>query len=340
MKVYFQGGMYESCYYVRCLLPLRKNKWLGDKLSIYSNLQDSKLATQMMLDSDIVVFQRPFEKSRFEIYDLLRESGKKIVFDNDDTYKVNDQMKLGKYLDIIDENIDEFIRRSDLVTASTEFLANEYKDNNKNVIVLPNCIDPADWKEPIKNDTGKIRIGIVGSVVSTGDFKHVKPVLKQLSEDPRIQLVVFGLPPKNKGVSSLYSEEYEFWLNLNIEWQPFVRIWEYANTLRTLKLDLMLIPREDSYFNRAKSNLKFLEASMLEIPVIAQGFSDGLSPYQGKDEKYMKIVIGDNWLDSVYELVNDKERREQMGMTAKEYVLENYDINKNAHLWIDAYKTI
>ena len=89
MKVYFQGGMYESCYYVRCLLPLRKNKWLGDKLSIYSNLQDSKLATQMMLDSDIVVFQRPFEKSRFEIYDLLRESGKKIVFDNDDTYKVS-----------------------------------------------------------------------------------------------------------------------------------------------------------------------------------------------------------------------------------------------------------
>ena len=152
--------------------------------------------------------------------------------------------------------------------------------------------------------------------------------------------MVFGLPPKNKGVSSLYSEEYEFWLNLNIEWQPFVRIWEYANTLRTLKLDLMLIPREDSYFNRAKSNLKFLEASMLEIPVIAQGFSDGLSPYQGKDEKYMKIVIGDDWLDSVYELVNDKDKREKMGKEAKEYVLKNYDINKNAHLWIDAYKTI
>ena len=95
----------------------------------------------------------------------------------------------------------------------------------------------------------------------------------------------------------------------------------------------MVIPRKDNYFNRCKSNLKFLEASLLRIPVIAQGFEDCLSPYQvnKEDSKHMEIVIdNDTWYDKIVELLLDEHKRVKMSEFAHDYVLKNYNIKDNA----------
>jgi glycosyltransferase involved in cell wall biosynthesis len=116
---------------------------------------------------------------------------------------------------------------------------------------------------------------------------------------------------------------------------------DYQDTLNDLELDIALIPRTENYFNKAKSNLKFLECSMLEIPCIASGFSDGLSPYeQGEDKNYLKLVKKhEDWYTYLEEL-SDKKTRRELGKKAKKYVLDKYDINKNIHLWEDAYKNL
>jgi glycosyltransferase involved in cell wall biosynthesis len=125
---------------------------------------------------------------------------------------------------------------------------------------------------------------------------------------------------------------------MNIEWHHAVPLADYMDKLNDLRLDIMLIPREDNYFNRCKSNVKFLEASMCEVPVIAQGFPDGNSPYQGVDEKQLVICNTiDEWSVAVNALILDKSRRTEMGKSAKKYVLENYNINNNAELWRKEY---
>jgi len=130
---------------------------------------------------------------------------------------------------------------------------------------------------------------------------------------------------------------------LNIEWQPFVMMADYFDTLNELRLDLMVIPRKDDYFNRCKSNLKFLEASMLEIPCVAQGFTDGKSPYQidPEDAKYMTIVTDNSkWLETIDELIKNKEKRRAMGKRAKEYVMSKYQIKDNIGRWEETYKKL
>jgi len=211
MKVYFLGSKYEGCYYVRCMLPLRHNGWDGDFVTLHGQRKDANTAMRAMLDADIIVAQRPYENVMFDVYSALKEAGKKIVFDNDDTYKVNDQMKLGKYLDKISNNIDKFIGMSDMVTTTTEFLAEEYRKLNKNVVVIPNQIDPDDYDKPLRNKTDKIRIGVVGSVGSTGDFEGIRETLKQISNDPRYQLVLFSLPPVASSIANKYDREFAFW---------------------------------------------------------------------------------------------------------------------------------
>lgn len=310
---------------------------------------------QGAMDADIVVFQRPMQKEMLEAAKLLKQKGKKIVYDNDDTYQTDSGLpkqmtamleeQIDEKLAMIDANLKEFVSIADLVTTTTEFLADEYRALNPNTIVLPNMVDPSDWEKPIRNKGKKIRIGLVGSVVNNQDYEPVTNTLQALSKRDDITLVILGLPPKTKEteyVQSFYQTEYEFWSKLDIEWHPFVSHPEYNDKLNSLALDIMLIPRADNYFNRCKSNVKFLEAAMCEVPVIAQGFPDGKSPYQDpKDAKHMLIAhTQEDWFNHLVTLIGDKKLRRQMGKDAKKYVLENYNIQDKAVLWKEAFQKL
>lgn len=328
--------------------------WDGDRTSILPNYHLSKERAQQaklgMQDADIVVTHRPNDDQHYKIGQYIKKLGKKLVYDNDDTYKhfVGLEQHLNKKLEYVDKWTDECIKMADLVTCSTEFLANEYRKLNPNVVVLPNCVDPLDWPDtPQRNTDGKVRIGIVGSVSMNNDFTHIKDVLDKLCKRDDVTVVLFGLPAKtNAKVLRMYKDDYAYWDKMNVEWQPFVEIHDYIQTLDNLKLDLMLIPRHDDYFNRCKSNLKFLEASMLEIPVIAQGFEDGKSPYQvdPEDSEHMMIIETgskpEEWESLIEYMILNPRIRQEYGQKAKDYVLDKYDINKNIHKWEQAYQNL
>jgi len=355
MRVYFISSGNWGCYIVRCLMPLIVNGWDGDQTSIHFGTktpEDKMLATKQ---ADILVFHRPEDANKLELARILKKQGKKIVFDNDDTYKDHESVRLNDYftkervkmgLARVNSITDAFIIEADLVTCTTEVLAQEYRKLNSNVVVIPNCIDPFYFEEPLRNETDVVRIGVVGSVVTSTDLDVLAPIVRHYENDKTVRIVCFGLPPNRKAnpkVESIYRDEYRFMDSVDVEWHPAVNADVYYDKINSLKLDMMIIPREDNYFNRAKSNLKFLEASMLEIPVIAQGFSDGLSPYQvdPEDAKHMVIVTdNNNWIPEIDKMIVDKEGRREMGRKAKEYVVGKYDIEKNYYKWEDAYKTI
>jgi glycosyltransferase involved in cell wall biosynthesis len=349
MKVYFIGNNYDGCFYVRCLQPLIHNGWDGMKTSLSSPKASSEQMFQGAMNADVVVFQRPSEEMKVKVADLLKQAGKIVVFDNDDTYKANSgvpyQMIHKDLVEKMDSNLMEFIKKADIVTTTTEFLAEEYREHNKNVHILPNCVDPDDWDSPLKNETDKVRIGLVGSVTLNGDYDNIVPVLKQLSDREDVELVVFGLPPKEdrfKVMQDCHKKEIEFWNSLNIDWQPLVAMENYFETLNELRLDIMLIPRAENYFNKCKSNLKFLEAGMLEIPIIASSFSDGNSPYDKDIEQGVNgLLVKDkeDWLPAIEMLVKDKELRQEIGKNAKVYVLHNYNIKNNYLKWKELYAT-
>lgn len=354
MKVFYVGSSLDGCYNVRCLFPLQALGFDGDRTTFLAYRMTPENKARAAEASDIVVFHRPQREGKLELAKLLKKAGKKIVFDNDDTVKDDGGLKFNEFIDEerikqglekLNDATDKFIEIADLVTCSTEKLAEEYRKINPNVIVLPNCIDPFYFDEPLKNETDKIRIGVTGSVGITSDIEVLRPILEHYRGDKRIQLVLFSLPPAkdDKITRELYSEEYKFWDSMDIEWQPFVPAEEYYDKLNELRLDMIIIPRADNYFNRCKSNLKFLENSMLEIPTIAQAFDTGDSPYQQNpdDQNYMLLAnTKEEWIEQIEKLITNKELREEMGKKAKEYVEENYNINTKAHLWKEAYETL
>jgi glycosyltransferase involved in cell wall biosynthesis len=336
-------------------LPLIANGWDGDHTSIKAFEKTPENKTQAAKASDIVVFHRPDDKKKLDLALLLKKEGKKIVMDNDDTHRDMGGIILNEYfnkarvekgLASINHILDAFAAEADLITCSTQFLADEFKKLNSNVVVLPNYIDPFYFDEPLRNEGDKVRIGITGSIGMSNDLDVLNPIFKHYEHDPRVQLVFFSLPanPKdNPFIANAYVNEYNFLDSTDVEWHATVNMDKYYDKLNSLKLDMMLIPRTDSYFNRCKSNLKFIESSMFEIPIIAQGFADGMSPYQvnPKDSEHMVIVTDNSkWVEEIEKMIKDKEGRREMGRKAKEYVVENYNIEDHAHKWEEAYGSI
>ena len=323
MKVYFTNNGLEGCYNVRCLFPLQENGWDGDRTMLGLERISAEQKAKAVVDADVVVFHRPETEYQLAMAKKLKEAGKKIVFDNDDTYKdhngfkFNDYMteeKVKKGLGELDKNITTFIEMSDLVTCTTEFLKKEYEQINSNVVVLPNCVDPFYFPEPKRNETDIVRIGITGSVGITSDVEVLKPIIEHYQHDPRVRLVLLSLPPEGQNAiyKKLYVDEYAFWNKVNIEWHSFVSSDIYYDYLNDLKLDMVIIPRSDSYFNRCKSNLKFLECSMLEIPTIGQSFSTGDSPYEVnlEDAKHLLLATDfESWKFQIELLIGNKELR-------------------------------
>jgi len=348
-RAYFFSSAYKGCSYLRCLLPQLHGGYNGSWSSLYGSIKDPQKILEGAQFADIAVFHRPDKIENHKVAYELKKMGKKIVFDNDDTFKlskgnpffeknmlenVNNEEKYGDILD-------NFIHNSDAVITTTEFLAKEYRELNDNVHVMPNCVDPDDWDEPKYNEGDKVRIALVGSVVYSHDFKDLKEYIKELDEDPRVQLVMFGLNTKenrvkNKKVAKLHEKEYEFWDSLeNLEHVPWVDMKDYFTKLNDLKLDIMLIPRVENYFNKCKSNVKFLEAAMCEIPVIAQSFTTGDSPYDfdidGENGLLAETV--QDWMIQTEILIASKTIRRGVGKRAREYVLANYDIKDHAYKW-------
>lgn len=354
MKVYFTNNGLEGSYNVRCLFPLQENGWDGDRTTMGLQRISADQKAKALVDADVIVFHRPERDEQLAMLRALQQAGKKIIFDNDDTYKDSNGFKFNDYLTeekmkrglgTLDKNIDTFVKEADLVTCSTEFLKKEYEQINPNVIVLPNTVDPFYYPEPKRNETEIVRIGITGSVGITSDVEVLKPILEHFQHDKRVRLVLLSLPPEgeNEIYKKLYIDEYAFWNKVNIEWHSFVKSDVYYEYLNDLKLDMVIIPRSDSLFNRCKSNLKFLESSMLETPVIGQSFSTGDSPYEidSDDAKHVLLATDtESWIEQIEKLVTDKELRLSMGKKAREYVEEKYSIEKNAHLWEEAYKTL
>lgn len=349
-KIYMMNSGNMGCCYPRILLPAYENGFLTDRKSVADKSKpDVSQIRADIQDADLVVFHRPESQEIIDFIKMLKRDGKKIVIDNDDTFKIDDNHPLAEWtsyahkveLQNRDKYFDEAAKLADLLTTTTPTLAKEYKQICDNVAVLPNCVDPMDWDEPLRSE-GKVRIGIVGSVTYAYDYAHIRDVIVELSEREDVELVMFGLGDlehrkKNPEVTKHFESEYDFWDSLDMEQIPWCPIEEYPTKLNEARLDIMLIPRRENYFNKCKSNIKFLEAAMCEVPVIAQSFPN--SPYEELNPN-IGILVKDNWREKIDELIENKALRRQIGKNAREYVLEHYNIEDNAYKWAKEYNKL
>ena len=197
MGVYFIKTKTRPCAYVRCELPAR---------AMFKRGVTSVGSQIVQIDGDglplkhekfpVWVFQIPNDLGNLVgLAHLLRKMGKAVVVEFDDdyfNYPTNNRQTVADVVDLgaVKSRMD-ILKLAHMVTVSTPELVPIYKRYNDNVVVLPNCIDLADFPKR-RNDRKRIVVGWAGAQ-KCGNEVQILPALEQLvKENLKVDIAIGG----------------------------------------------------------------------------------------------------------------------------------------------------
>jgi len=248
-----------------------------------------------------------------------------LVYENDDDVLQPDNSS-GLVLwheEDIKESFRGNVALSDLVTVSTEPLAEQMRKFNPNVVVIPNHID-GDMLSQERSRRDRLTIGWAGGMSHLIDWMEAaEPLRAVLAGNPDVDMHFCGC-------------DYSPLLKRVCRYTPWRSdAWAY---FKAIDFDIGLAPLADTPFNTSKSHIKALEYMALGIPVIASDrpayremVVDGVTGYL--------VRSPDQWRARLTDLINDEAMRTEMGAKGRE-VAANWTIQQGWKLWRDAYEGV
>jgi glycosyltransferase involved in cell wall biosynthesis len=318
-----------------CLYPEIKYKWC-----VQSNGQRYQISFEALGWADIIIVQRFFLLRDFRPYlEKIFSLNKPVICELDDLlWEVPSyNAMLSSVMRINKPYILKILSRFAGITVSTQELAREISQYNKDVFILPNLLDKRLWDRPLAERSEhreysgggkKIKICFAGSPTHQGDLEMIEQplldILERFGED--VELVLFGCATKR--LIQFPSVRYLLFDD------GYVR---FVKTLFSLHVDIGLAPLEDNEFNRCKSNIKWLEYSACA----AAGIYSDLPPYKDIHPGRDGLVVGNSqkeWREALEFLIYNKKKRIKMGYMARKRVMEEFTLNKKrAEIIKDSY---
>lgn len=275
--------------------------------------EDTTGAVPVMDGVDILLLHTP---TAIESRDALRNahlSGRKIWVDLDDYVfggkGISDANIAWNYFSVKEnkESLDIAMTFADVITCSTDHLrdlvikyfpqAPKIKDK---VVTIPNTIPDFLWarRRPFMEDqTDMVRILWRGSVTHEGDLLLFNDAFKPI-----------------KGVGYHFFGHYPWFFgkqyigHLNMDREKHYTHWDrhgfysYIETLKEMEAHWFVFPLENNDFNKAKSNICWLECTMA-------GMTGIVPKYMPEFEKIPAIKFTDS-PESLYSLFNRAAKRE------------------------------
>lgn len=327
-------GKYIASTYIRLLAAFNNFKndsfefYIIDDLEIDKFVKDLKNENLML---DIVIAQR--DVIDINVSRLLVEKcnlyGIRLIYEIDDDLVNIDttQPDFKRYEEKI--NVVRYLaENATCITVTTDSLKASLSGFNGNIEILPNVLtDSWNLDESYEVRDGQtIKIGYMGTTTHANDLKLIEEAIKniQASSDKDIVFeMVGGTDSSFDGMSRV---------NVPFDKRHYPDFVEWLQN--AIKWDIAIAPLvENNHINQAKSELKYLEYTALNVPGI---YSD-VGPYSKCiSHEDNGLLIKNNsvkeWEINMKKLIESKELREKILKNSKEdifknYVLENLETN-------------
>ena len=239
-----------ACSYYRGIGPLSKLRELNPEIQIEYL---SGVAWFSLADCDILFFVRPTENTYIEAMELARSYGVPVWVDYDDCLHLVPEDNPGSdYFkqEYLLKNIEYALKVADIVTFSTSFLKEYYKDIRPDSIVIPNAFNDYNYPLAIAPNDTEI-ISWRGSNTHRLDLLSQKQaMIETAAAFPDWKWVFIGGDP-------LWYITDDIKNSHGIKEMEIVR---YNRFMMNLRPSIHITPLLSSDFNTAKSNIAFIEA--------------------------------------------------------------------------------
>jgi glycosyltransferase involved in cell wall biosynthesis len=248
-------------------------------------------------------------------------AGRKRVFDVDDAIWLPYRSNLG--LDFSAE----IVGHCDGVIAGNRYLAEHYERLGAKVWLVPTSVDTDVWRPAAQTTGSKWTIGWTGS---WANLKFLNAIEEPLAEflaqhsDCRL-LVVCDRPPSFK---KLPPHAWEF--------VP----WSMENEVSLVqRMDVGLMPLEDSEWARGKCGFKMLSYMAVALPVIVSPVGVN-AEILARGELGIAARSNSDWYQALEHLYGAREAGARMGSTGRRVVEEHYSVRTNIVKLADIFREV
>lgn len=315
-------------------------------------IQDNPFLPRFSKKFKVFIFHRTlFTPIIKNLIEKIKKQGKEIIFETDDLVfdsKYLEKMDYLKNINALERKLyakgvggeilqDPYVK---VCTTTTSYLADKLKEYGKQVFIVPNKLSRKDIettnvilserkqveesnkdkirslvRQPADRDDKVIKLGYFSGTISHNkDFAVITNALMQIMEKyPQVELFLVGPLDVESRLNKFKAR---------IKQLPLAPRNKHFENIASV--DINLAPLEiGNPFCESKSELKFFEAGILEVPTIAsagqtfrEAIFDGIDGFVANDTR--------EWTEKLEKLILGPELRLKMGQKAREKTLQKY----------------
>ena len=300
--------------------------------------------SQARYASHIIIYRAPWSYQLQFLCDTAKRDKKPVYFDIDDLVfdtVYTDQLSYTQGLSEKDKgnydagvkNYGKMLAACDGAITSTFQLKEEllkYKDKvllNRNRASSDLIEISSHFIKDYSQQDSKVKIGYFsGSISHNENFELIKPAIQSLLEVYKnVELHIVGhldIPEDMKPYQQqIVVHDY-------VDWKDLPQL--------ISRVDINLAPLVDSVFNRAKSEIKWMEAALVKVPTVAShigAFSDMV-----KDGETGFLAKDGEWKEKLESLILSSDLRQELAENAYDFVLENCSLDSKDEMVNDFEK--
>lgn len=324
MKIFVITANKTGCFYYRIRVPFEE---LGRKFG-WEWKFDNKITDEDVEWADVVVGQLLHTSQALEGWKKLVGRVPLVYEVDDDLFTLDEVNGQSIWAEPEPgERVKEFIQLSDMVTTTTEHLANVYKAYNDNVAILPNSVP--DWfaEGVILTEPEKFTIGYPCSSSHLADCQYYfEPLIKFMWKNPDAMFHWVG--PKDPVAFPKWQQRCAHWINDQHEYYRYM----------IGKFTVGIAPLAPLKFNLSKSGIKADEYAALGIPCVVSDFQQYRDVVKDGETGIIVRSKG-GWTAALQNLKNDPAYREYLGGNAKD-AIQNRKMSRRVNLFEQAYRSL
>ena len=300
--------------------------------------------SQARYASHIIIYRAPWSYQLQFLCDTAKRDKKPVYFDIDDLVfdtVYTDQLSYTQGLSEKDKgnydagvkNYGKMLAACDGAITSTFQLKEEllkYKDKvllNRNRASSDLIEISSHFIKDYSQQDSKVKIGYFsGSISHNENFELIKPAIQSLlAVYKNMELHIVGhldIPEDMKPYQQqIVVHDY-------VDWKDLPQL--------ISRIDINLAPLVDSVFNRAKSEIKWIEAALVKVPTVAShigAFSDMV-----KDGETGLLAKDGEWKEKLESLILSSDLRQKLAENAYDFVLENCSLDSKDEMVNDFEK--
>ncbi|WP_448110443.1 hypothetical protein [Pseudomonas lini] len=334
------GAEPHGCSVIRLLRPL-SHPSVSEQIELSYG---TKIPEHLV---DVVIIERLWVH-QFNTIELLlqlrslKSRGIKIIYEtDDDLLNVNSRVGDREWPTLDQKNIIRLLaREADGIIVSTKNLAKTFSMLNSNIHVIENSLDETLFQRKVETTTNKkIKFGYMGTFTHLEDLIFVstaiKSALTKFESNVEFEIVgigdeytirkIFGEAPvsiKRVPEKDVPYERFCHWMSENLQW------------------DFGIAPLLKSVFSDSKSDIKFLDYSLVGIPGIYSNVPAYADTVQDNITGMLCDNTVDHWTTQIERMITSKDLRIQLADAAYEYTKENRTLKFNAEFFLQTILSI